>query len=289
MYFLFLQWLPLGPLFKKALLWLIMAIPGLLWVDLQIDGVKKGSLAKKHLGKVPGPSDIIASSFSSPIDALYLAAVFDPIFTISYPYTDKVQVVSLFGAIIRAFAKPELYPSRHAHLTDIKTLIQSTSKRAIVIFPECTTTNGKGILPLSPCLLAVPPTTKIFPLHLRYAPPDITTPIPGHYFSFLWNLLAQPTHSIRVRIAQAVSNNKPTDNNSKDSHFTDSPKSCEKSNRYNIYEEMSDSCETISKSSNGEKNVLDIIGESLARLGRAKRVGLTVKDKKKFIEMWESG
>lgn len=43
-YFLILQWLSLGPLFKKAALWLIIGIPGIWWIDLQIDGVKKGSV-----------------------------------------------------------------------------------------------------------------------------------------------------------------------------------------------------------------------------------------------------
>jgi 1-acylglycerol-3-phosphate O-acyltransferase len=41
-YFLFLQWLPIGPLGRKAALWVILGVPGIWWVDLQIDGVKKG-------------------------------------------------------------------------------------------------------------------------------------------------------------------------------------------------------------------------------------------------------
>ncbi len=41
-YFLLLRWLPLGTLVRKALLWLILAVPGVWWFDLQIDGVKKG-------------------------------------------------------------------------------------------------------------------------------------------------------------------------------------------------------------------------------------------------------
>lgn len=35
-----------------------------------------------------------------------------------------------------------------------------------------------------------------------------------------------------------------------------------------------------------EKRVLDKVGEALARLGRVKRVGLTVKDKAAFVEAW---
>ena len=41
-YFLFLQWMPIGPLGKKASLWCILGAPGIWWVDLQIDGVRKG-------------------------------------------------------------------------------------------------------------------------------------------------------------------------------------------------------------------------------------------------------
>lgn len=41
-YFTILQWLPIGSLGKKAALWLMLGIPGIWWIDLQIDGVKRG-------------------------------------------------------------------------------------------------------------------------------------------------------------------------------------------------------------------------------------------------------
>jgi len=41
-YFLLFSWLPVGSLIKKAALWLILGIPGMWWIDLQIDGVKRG-------------------------------------------------------------------------------------------------------------------------------------------------------------------------------------------------------------------------------------------------------
>ncbi len=156
-YFLFLQWFPLGSLLKKAILWMILGIPGIWWIDLQIDGVKKGSLAKKHEGRVPQPSNVIASSFTSPIDSLYLAAIFDPIFTVSYPHTRQVQEISLLSAILRALCKPQEHPPKGAQMTDLKTLLIEHPQRVIVVFPECTTTNGKGILPFSPSLLTTPP------------------------------------------------------------------------------------------------------------------------------------
>lgn len=37
-----------------------------------------------------------------------------------------------------------------------------------------------------------------------------------------------------------------------------------------------------------EQKVLDRVGEALARLGRVKRVGLTVADKASFVKAWTS-
>lgn len=299
-YFLVLQWLPLGVLVKKAMLWTILGAPGIWWIDLQIDGVKKGSLAREKQ-RLPAPSSIIASSFTSPVDALYLAAIFDPLFTVSYPHTRKVRRISLFGAILRALAAPELAPPPGAALVDLATLIARHPKRTIVVFPECTTTNGRGILPLSPSLLGVPPATRIFPVNLRYTPPDITTPVPGQYAAFLWNLLSQQTHCIRVRIAEAVYNTaQATTNGVSETMGKD---------RYlaNVLDSlgddsgMSSSTDSLVKSrqhspgvgSDGavsaeEQKVLDKVAEALARLGRVKRVGLGVKEKAAFVQAWSS-
>lgn len=271
---------------------MILGIPGIWWIDLQIDGVRKGSLARKHQGKVPQQSDIIASSFTSPIDSLYLAAIFDPIFTVSYPHTRQVELISLFGAILRALSQPRDQPPNGAKMTDLKALLASHPNRAIVVFPECTTTNGRGILPFSPSLLTSPPGTKIFPISLRYTPPDITTPVPRQYWAFMWNLLSQPTHCIRVRIAEVVYNrSKPS---------TAQP-SVEKKDKYltNVLDSIADdsamtsSTDTLTSLSDQpaevtpeEKRVLDKVAEALARLGRVKRVDLTVKDKATFIDAW---
>ena len=41
-YFVVLQWLPIGSLGKKASLWCILGVPSIWWIDLQVDGVRKG-------------------------------------------------------------------------------------------------------------------------------------------------------------------------------------------------------------------------------------------------------
>ena len=299
-YFVVLQWLPIGSLGKKASLWLILGTPGVWWIDLQIDGVKKGyapspesldtelitwgsSLAKHHKERLPQPGSIIACSYTSPLDSLYLAAIFDPVFTASYPSTRLVQHISLFNAILRAFQYPRLQPPRNAKLIDLQTLIQQYPSQAVVVYPECTTTNGRGILPFSPSLLTAPSEAKIFPISLRYTAGDITTPVPGAYISFVWNLLSKPTHCIRVRIAESVYN---TSQSPATRSFTGHKE------REILYEDRTSSSDTLLGSEDTEivnateKRVLDKVAEALARLGRVKRVGLGVRDKEEFVKAW---
>ena len=135
------------------------------------------------------------------------------------------------------------------------------------------TTNGKGILPFSPSLLSAPADAKIFPVSMRYTPPDITTPVPGAYATFLWNLLSRPTHCIRVRIAEAVINTPALE-------ILANGAAGEEANL------GGDGHEDLTPE---EKKVLDHVGDALARLARNKRVGLTLRDKAAFVDAWKKG
>ncbi|KAK4448216.1 hypothetical protein QBC34DRAFT_353302 [Podospora aff. communis PSN243] len=269
-YFLLLHHLPLPAVARKLLLWGLMGIPGIWWVDLQLDGVKRGALSQQPASRVPHPRSIIAANFTSPLDALYLAAVFDPIFTISYPGSRKVRRIGLIQAMLLALSPAQLHPTPSAganDLTDLRALLERHPNRVIAVFPECATTNGKGILPLSPSLLTAPSETVIFPVSMRYTPPDVTTPVPGAWFTFLWKLLSRPTHCIRVRIAEGMHNTSVATNGT--SSLPSGPPAAEDDD-----------------ATSEERKVLDRVADALARLGRAKRVGLTVEDKKAFVEAW---
>lgn len=184
--------------------------------------------------------------------------------------------------MLLAFKPPLLVPPSSRDLTDLATLLKRHPNRPIVVFPECSTTNGRGILPFSPSLLTVPSSSKIFPVSLRYTPADITTPIPRTYVTFVWNLLTKPTHCIRVRIAESVTTSDPI---SQKSPYT---------TRFlrNIHDDTTSSSETLIGSeegeilSIGEKQKIDTVAEALARIGRAKRVGLSLRDKEGFIKAW---
>ncbi|KAF2973310.1 hypothetical protein GQX73_g313 [Xylaria multiplex] len=273
LYFLVLDHLPIPPVLRKLLLWAMMAIPGIWWIDLQLDGVKRGSLSQQPASRFPRERAVIAAQFTSPVDAVYLAAIFDPIFVISYPDTRKVRRVSLFRAVALALAPPNTAAPRTG-LTDLRALVKENPHRVIVVFPEMTTTNGKGILPFSPSLLATPADAKIFPVSMRYTAPDITTPIPSAWLSFLWNLLRRPTHCVRVRVAEGVSNTSVAINGSTHPDMDD---------------KVGRGAEGGSDLTPEEERLLDGIADSLARLARNKRVGLTLHDKTAFVKVWTQG
>jgi len=198
-----------------------------------------------------------------------------------------VQPISLFQAVLRAFTSPQMTPAEGAKLVDLDTFLKQNPDRIVAVFPECTTSNGRGILPMSPSLLSAPPRTKVFPVSLRYTAPDITTPIPHAYFTFLWNLCSKPSHCIRIRIAEAIYNTskKPaepvvakTTANYLDPLASDGTAS--------DADTLVGSEELEGPPSKEEKAFLDKIAEALARLGRVKRVGLGVKDKVEFVAMW---
>ena len=270
LYFAFLHHLPLPAVLRKLLLWGMMGIPGVWWVDLQLDGVQRGSLSQQPASRVPHPRSVIAANFTSPLDALYLAAVFDPIFTISYPRTRKVRHVSLLQAMRTALSGAQLAgaPPSHEGLTDLRALLARYPDRVVAVFPECATTNGKGILPLSPSLLTVPADAAIFPISMRYTPPDVTTPVPGGWAGFVWKLLSRPTHCVRVRIAEGMYNTSAATNGAHQDEGA-----------------LSGDDGLTSE----ERRVLDRVAEALARLGRAKRVGLTIQDKRAFVTAWTKG
>ncbi|KAL5119278.1 Lysophosphatidic acid:oleoyl-CoA acyltransferase 1 [Pleosporales sp. CAS-2024a] len=288
LYFCFLEYMPIGHTIRYCALWLMLGIPGVWWVDLQVDGVRRGQLhtSSSHL---PRPGSIIASSFTSPLDPLYLAAIFQPIFTRSYPHTRTVERITLFSAIKLAFSAPALHPPADStRLVTLKQLTEQFPHKIICVFPESTTTNGRGILPLCPSLLSATPTTRIYPVNLRYTPQDITTPVPGSYAAWLWKLLNKPTHQMRVRIAAPVYNSRLIDRpgNQKqgkgiasgyDSNIFDQPSFRDDGGE-----------EEQGEIGQQEQKVLVCVAEDLARLGRVKRVGLGVEEKAEFVKVWGS-
>ncbi|KAH7009473.1 uncharacterized protein B0I36DRAFT_426019 [Microdochium trichocladiopsis] len=184
-YGILLQWFPSGSVVKKLALFILMGISGTWWTDLQIDGVRRGSVAQQPSWRLPQGGSVIVSSATSPIDAVYLAAAFDPIFTTSCPGTRKVRRLGLLQAILRGFRRIGDNPLGDAALGELETLLVEHPARVIVPSRRS-------------------PSTNAFRVSIRYTPPDVTTPDHGGCLAILWNVLSSPLHLIRVHIADDV-------------------------------------------------------------------------------------
>ena len=227
---------------------------------------------------------------------LYLAAIFDPIFTQSDPGSPNVQPISLEGALASCLG---LLSSPHPDQTvSLSRLVLQNPSRVIVVFPEATTSNGRGVLRLSSSLLSASKTINIFPVSLRYTPPDVVTPIPGwsELFLFWWKLCSRQTHCIRVRIGHPMTIeeelSKTTNQSSKDiksrngydTNFFDSLDS--ESGKGSVDGSLDMNGSSSESRTDSDQRSLDAVAEALSRLGRAKTLGLGVEEKTKFVDAW---
>ncbi|KAF3924959.1 hypothetical protein ABW21_db0209711 [Orbilia brochopaga] len=300
-YFLFLQFMPLGGLFQKGMLWICMLVAGVWWVDLQVEGVKRGTLSR-FPDRLPSPGSIIASTFSSPLDALYLAATFDPIFLVPSFDTPYVFQLTLLQVLLYTFAPPTSKPYSQKPTT-IAEVVAKNPHRIIAIFPEGTTSNGRALLRFAPALDSFAtqsrhhyasetsntkskngnglPLNPIFPISLRYVPSNTTTPLPNTITVCLWRLLGQPSHMIKVRIAEAI----------KIADLEKSDTLASTSSSETITEK------TVAKGADAKNSVTRVpragaleekVSEALARVGRIRRVGLGVKEKIGFWNAWKA-
>jgi hypothetical protein len=248
------------------------------------------------------------------LDVLYLAAIFDPIFTQSQPGSRLIRPVSLESAIASCFdIRPPPPFNTQQDTVELSQFTKENHGRVIVVFPESTTSNGRGILKLSPSLLSAASDTKIFPVSLRYTPADVVTPIPGwlEAIKFIWRLNSRPTHCIRVRIGAPLTVSSPPPSSSSTSYDTPPAKNLRNSSAgrnsagksgfdSNFFDTLETSpAEKVPGDNEGdesqddlnepERRVLDAVADTLARLGRVKRVGLGVDEKAKFVEAWAKG
>ncbi|KAK5135490.1 hypothetical protein LTR08_005125 [Meristemomyces frigidus] len=309
-----IQHLPPGGLFRKANQWCLLGIPGVWWIDLQVDGVKRGALGKRK-GALPDGGTIIAANWTSPLDILYLAAIFDPIFTLSTPHSSLVRPVSQETALAACFGVPNpLLLGAQPAPTTLSALVHAHPTRTIVNFPEGTTSNGRGILRLTPSLTSASPSTHVYPVSIKYAAPDIVTPIPGwlEAAKFIWRLNSAENHCIRVRVGlpltmaaltSPITNTTNTTKTPKNKSTTTPPNPPPPARARNTFEsnffdtlqtspapkvagESDDSDTAVRDTTSSQRKALDAVAEDLARLGRVKRVDLGVEEKAWFAEAW---
>ncbi|CCJ29258.1 unnamed protein product [Pneumocystis jirovecii] len=147
----------------------------------------------------PKPKDIIVSCCCSPLDILYLTFKYNPVFTISFSNTVLVEHVSGIKAMFYMLSTPKK-PS-YKNNTTLDNLSKLYPNRIISVFPEGTTSNGRGLLLFTQSLQSVAPQTRIFPLSIKYSH-YLATPHPKSLFTFLFRLTFKLSHKIHIKISK---------------------------------------------------------------------------------------
>lgn len=190
------------------------------FVEIQEEIVTKKRGKLHELPWRPRAGDIIVSNWSSWVDVLWLAYRFDPIFVMpvfeepklstvnvdpspaSYrpgrskgsgvPSPSRLQAttsrsavkgfrqMSLFSMIWATGHTPDRLTSNS--VSQLKKLRQS-AERPVVVFPECTTSNGRGLLRFADVFEGARVPTKelqVFIMCIRYDPPTPQRPSPSH-------------------------------------------------------------------------------------------------------------
>ncbi|TDL29401.1 hypothetical protein BD410DRAFT_758222 [Rickenella mellea] len=287
---------------------LVLLVSGFWWIHVESANRKRGrgDVAEKWN---PGSGDIIVSNCVSWVELLWLAFRFDPVFVVpvTSPAIDNLPSGPLVGkrttsrqssssfdksstasshvdrSEILGFTTLSLLQMIHVaghvppylgHAKAPKTLeeIRQKAKRPIVIFPECTTSNGRGLLRFAEVFKSetVPVVRyKLFLMCVRIDPPtkwspSIAIPIPsGGVINPLLHLFKLSSsfapHTLVIRLlAQSESPSTGTfvvSDVIKDTLTTD--------------DVLSEVCATL-----------------ISNAGRMKRLGLRWEDKAKFLEFY---
>ncbi|KAG8934231.1 hypothetical protein FRC01_004311 [Tulasnella sp. 417] len=239
---------------------LALALLGLLWIPVEVITRKKGRSAGAPETWKPRAGDVIVSNWCSWIELLYLAFRWNPIFllpvaeqpssTDSGTTTPQSTPGRRTGTGSAAISTPTNYsrprvpilgwkqasllemishsghgplPPRKGDATPLSLeQIREKAGRPVVVFPECTTSNGRAVLRFADVFSNVPVPVKafrVFVMCVRYDPPTPaepslshsipTSPVPNP-IPHLYTLLSSPTLSRTMSIRLLAPSDSPS-------------------------------------------------------------------------------
>ncbi|TEB30146.1 hypothetical protein FA13DRAFT_1764628 [Coprinellus micaceus] len=262
-------------------------IIGLFWVPVdQITKKRKAVPKNAQVPWNPKAGDIIVSNWVSWIELIWLAIRFNPIFvlpaTSPIAYTPgrrtgtgsaniqqtartpspRIPIVGFRQVSLLQMITSTGHVPRASSSFDSIEDIRKTARRPIVVFPECTTSNGRGLLRFANVFkMAVPVKGfNVFVMCVRYDPPTAFTPslahsIPSNFLNplvHLFSLAASPSPlSISIRLLS----------------LSDSPSS--QLFMANEYVSLTETCVAL-----------------IAQIGKLKQTGMGWEDKASLLEFY---
>ncbi|KAI9574570.1 hypothetical protein HD554DRAFT_2231149 [Boletus coccyginus] len=284
---------------------LALYVLGFLWVPEEQMARKRGKLSDANWS--PKAGDIIVSNWSSWIDILWLSYRFNPIFVLPVVDETKPPISAIPGETISyrpgrstgtgsaAMSAPTRATSPHIPILGFRRVsllsmvratgntpqspfsgsytsledIRKSAERPVVVFPECTTSNGRGLLRFARVFEGYSVPVKkcnVFVMCTRYNPPtpfqpSLTHPIPSSAFNPLYHLFT---------IASALS---PQTMSVRMLPLSESPSS----QLFLVSEVVPDLVvDTLS----------EVCAVLIARIGKMKRIGLGWEDKVSFLDLY---
>jgi len=239
---------------------MVLFYMGFNWINSQKVTLTRGRKhAKKENIKV-SHGDVIVCNCQSYIDIIYFLSKFNPIFVKIFE-TGKVKPVSFLEAIKNIGSYPQLKEEEGA--ISLKDVINESKKNKmgpIIVFPEGTTTNGKGLLKFLPVFKDFTPkddiTLHVYTIKYQFYGHNISYTV-GSKFIHLYKLCTKVNHNMTVKYLS-----------SEESQFNDVAAQADLPN-------------SIIEGQLGA-HISKLIGQVL----RIRKTGLGAKDKQEFLDYY---
>jgi len=239
---------------------LVLFNMGFLWIDSQKVTLTRG---RKHARKEDtniSHGDVIVCNCQSYVDVIYFMFRFNPTFVKIFE-SGKIKPISFLNAIKFTGSYPELKEEENA--VSLKDIIKESKEKKIgpiVIFPEGTTTNGRGLLKFLPVFKDFTPkddiNVHVYSIKYQFHGRNISYTV-GSKFSHMYNLCSKIYHVMNVKYLSA-----------EESQFNDIAAQAELPN-------------SVIEGQLGA-HISKLIGQVL----RIRKTGLSAKDKQEFLDYY---
>lgn len=254
-----IKWL-LGRIIFTSEIRLVLFHLGFIWIDSQKVTLTRGRKHTKKEDTCISHGDVIVCNCQSYVDIIYFMFRFNPTFVKIFE-NGKVKPISFLEAIKITGSYPELKEEENA--VSLKDIIKESKEKKIgpiVVFPEGTTTNGRGLLKFLPVFKDFSPKDNInlhvYSIKYQFYGRNVSYTV-GSKFVHMYKLCSRIYHIMNVKYLSA------------------------EESQFNDIASQADLPNSIIEGQLGA-HISKLIGQVL----RIRKTGLGAKDKKEFLDYY---